>query len=82
MGRSGNSQHIFDQGLGAVDVSLNNYTDDRLDKLQDAIMDVTEYTRVTRYKTFLHLDYKEPRMGKRAYYRKTNAGWVYQGEIR
>lgn len=45
-------------------------------------MDVTSYTRISRYPTFLHLDFDKPRYGKRAYYRNTIKGWVYQGEIR
>lgn len=45
-------------------------------------MDLTSYTRIARYKTFLHLDFAKPKDGKRAYYRQTRKGWIYQGVVR
>ena len=82
MGRSGKSQHIFPLGKGAVDVSVKNLSTERLDELEKAVFEETEYTRVARYPTFLHLDYYKNRFGDRGYYRNTNKGWIYIGEIK
>ena len=81
-GRSGNSQHVYERGLGAVDVSILNYTDRGLNDLEAMLMDYTEYKRVARYKTFIHVDLKKPKIGGRAYYRNTRQGWIYQGQIK
>jgi hypothetical protein len=82
MGRSGKSKHIYSRGLGAVDVSLLDYSKKKLDKLENAIIDKTKYNRITRYSTFLHLDFAENRFGGRAYYRNTIHGWIYIGKIK
>lgn len=81
-GRSGKSQHVYENGLGAVDVSLINYTKPELDKLENVIIDSTNYNRVTRYDTFIHVDYADNRFGDRAYYRNTIYGWIYIGKIK
>ena len=81
MGRSGKSQHVYSWGQGAVDISLIDYNNNNLDILEKVIMSNTNYNRVSRYKTFLHLDYAENRFGGRAYYRNTKHGWIYVGKI-
>lgn len=80
-GRSGKSQHVFKSGKGAVDVSLTNHSAEELNKLEEAVFKNTEYTRVARYPSFLHLDYYPNRYGNRGYYRNTKEGWIYIGEI-
>ena len=81
-GRSGKSQHVFKRKKGAVDVSLANHTTESINELEKAVFENTEYTRVTRYPTFLHLDYYPSRYGDRGYYKNTEKGWVYIGEIK
>jgi hypothetical protein len=81
-GRSGKSMHVYSNGLGAVDVSLRDYTTKELDILENAIMDTTNYNRITRYDTFIHLDFAKNRFGGRAYYRNTEYGWIYIGKIK
>lgn len=81
MGRSGNSQHVYKKGDGAVDISLAEYSTDNLNKLEKAIIEETDYNRVSRYHSYLHLDYAPNRFGGRGYYRNTKQGWIYLGEI-
>jgi len=80
-GRKGASQHVYKNGQGAVDVSLVNYSEKNLNLLENAILDTTNYTRVARYQTFIHVDFAKNRSGERGYYRNTKYGWVYIGEI-
>lgn len=81
-GRSGKSQHIYPNGKGAVDVSVPEYMDkEKLNKLEQAIITESSYTRISRYKSYLHLDFKPNRYGRRAYYRNTPYGWMYVGAI-
>jgi len=81
-GRSGKSQHIFPRGAGAVDISLSDYNDNALNELEVAIFENTNYNRVSRYKTYLHLDYATTRSGSRGYYRNSAYGWIWVGDIR
>jgi len=80
-GRRGKSQHVYESGFGAVDISISDYGTETLNELQNAVMDVTSYTRVTRYHSFLHLDFAENRFGMRGFYKNTKYGWIYIGEI-
>jgi len=82
MGRSGKSQHVYANGKGAVDISVSRPSEAKLDSLEIIVMNTTKYTRITRYKTFLHLDLAKNRIGKRAYYRNTKHGWIFIGEIK
>lgn len=61
-GRSGNSQHTF-KGKGAVDWKAKD-----LDKLEELIIKHTDYTRVTRYKNFIHCDYAPTAGNHRQYF--------------
>lgn len=82
MGRSGKSMHVYANGLGAVDVSVKNYNLKALDTLENALIDTTNYNRITRYDSFIHVDFNENRFGGRAYYRNTKYGWIYIGRIK
>jgi len=53
-GRSGNSEHCF-KGPGAVDWKTEQC---KMDELYRLILEHTNYTRICRYPTFLHCDYK------------------------
>ena len=81
MGRSGKSQHVYSRGCGAVDVSLMDFSRNNLNELEKEIIDDTSYKRITRYKTFLHLDFAKNRYGERAYYRNTDHGWIFISEL-
>jgi len=81
-GRSGKSQHVFKRSKGAVDISLANHTTEKINELEKAVFENTDYTRIARYPTFLHLDYYKNRYGDRGYYKNTEQGWVYIGEIK
>lgn len=81
-GRSGKSQHIFPKGKGAVDISTPKYSAKELDELEKAIFQETDYNRVSRYKSYLHLDYAKNRSGSRSYYRNSQYGWIYVGDIK
>lgn len=81
--RSGKSQHVYNNGLGAVDVSVKDFDDKKkLDALEAALIAETKYTRITRYDTFLHADLAPNLYGKRCYYANTKYGWMYVGEIK
>lgn len=70
-GRSGNSQHTF-QGKGAVD-----WTASDLDRLEELIITHTNYTRIVRYDSFIHCDYKATD-GKRYYFTSDAASnWTF-----
>ena len=81
MGRSGASQHVYDNGEGAVDISLDDFSKKKLDRLEYYIFKVTDYTRIARYGTFIHLDFASNRYGERAYYKNTDFGWLFVGEV-
>ncbi len=81
-GRSGKSQHIFPKGAGAVDISLLDFNPQALNELEVAIFKNTNYNRVSRYKTYLHLDYAVTRSGSRGYYRNSSFGWIWVGDIK
>lgn len=71
-GRSGNSQHTF-QGKGAID-----WTAADLDKLEKLIIKHTDYTRIARYNSFIHCDYKPTADGKRQYFTSgADSRWVF-----
>ena len=81
-GRSGKSVHIFPRGFGAIDVSLVNFTPKTLDQLEKALIEETSYNRISRYSTFLHVDFYPTREQHRSYYRNTSRGWMYVGKIK
>lgn len=73
-GRSGNSQHTF-QDKGAVD-----WTAENLDELLRLIMELTHYTRVAVYRDqhFIHCDYKATD-GKRYLFESNSASqWTFK----
>ena len=65
-GRSGNSQHCF-RGKGATDWTCRNFSDNK-DKLLEAIIKETDYTRIAIYNSFIHCDYKETDSNSRELY--------------
>ena len=81
MGRSGKSQHVYATGDGAVDISTENYTQEDLNKIVYLLVSETSYSRITMYSTFVHVDFLSPRFGKRGYYKNTELGWVFIGNI-
>ena len=75
-GRSGNSQHTF-QDKGAVD-----WTSEDLDALERLLISDTNYTRITRYSGFIHCDFKETSNGKRQYFTSgSNSMWIFVKNI-
>ncbi len=73
-GRSGNSQHTF-KGKGAVD-----WTASDLDKLEKLIIEHTDYTRIARYNTFIHCDYKAK--GERQYFKSdSRSRWTFINNV-
>lgn len=72
-GRSGNSQHCF-RTMGAVDWTTVDLS--YLDSLQELIIRYTPYTRIARYQSFLHCDYKA-QDGKRYLFTSTpDSNWT------
>lgn len=63
MGRNGHSQHCF-HGKGAVDWTTPGRIH-LLDELQRLLLEMTDYTRIARYASFIHCDYKAVAHGKR-----------------
>ena len=53
-GRNGNSQHVYDNGLGAVDISSRD-----LDGLFEVLVMYSKFTRICMYKEkrFIHCDF-------------------------
>jgi len=83
-GRSGESQHTFENGLGACDWTFAkgvNRTIENLDKLKALLIKHTLYTRIAVYPTFIHCDYKET-SGKRYIFKATSSGWSHIGTSR
>lgn len=89
-GRSGKSQHTFgdrgDRGtevdcLGAVDWTTVDPA--HLDELEANILVNTKYTRVARYATFIHCDYRPTPSGNREYYTSgADSKWTFIREIK
>jgi len=75
MGRSGKSQHVFANGKGATD-----WTCDNLDLLEELMVKQSPYTRICRYTTFIHADYKDTN-GERQHFKNGKDGWEFQGFI-
>lgn len=70
-GRSGNSQHTF-KSKGAVDWTCSD-----LDLLEKHLIENTSYTRIARYSTFIHCDYKAED-GKRYYFKSSpSSKWEF-----
>jgi len=69
-GRSGNSEHCF-EGKGAVDWCTEP---SKLDELYRLILEHTNYTRICRYPTFIHVDYKAE---ERQLFTCDGGDWVY-----
>lgn len=68
-GRSGNSQHTF-KGKGATDITCQNFKENQ-DILLQSVLELTDYTRIAIYDTFIHCDYKETESGNRELYSST-----------
>lgn len=81
-GRSGNSQHTFQEkhkfGVGAAD-----YTARDLNILLDGLIKHTHYTRICLYtkKNFIHCDYKNNN-SQRQYFEDSGSGWVFKSFIK
>ena len=74
-GRTGNSQHTF-KGKGAVDWTCRNFADNK-DKLLEAIIKETDYTRMAIYNSFIHCDYKETDSNSRELYKSdAKSSWT------
>lgn len=81
-GRSGGSQHTFgalpsghnSACLGAIDWTCENKED--LDRLQALIIKHTPYTRIARYETFIHCDYKA-RTRRELYKSGSDSKWEF-----
>ena len=81
MGRNGLSQHCF-QGQGAVDWTTPGGLH-LLDELQSLLIELTTYTRIARYATFIHCDYKTVASGKRQLFRSNaQSQWTLLREWR
>jgi len=79
-GRNGKSQHCF-HGLGAVDWTTPGRTD-LLDALQSLILERTDYSRITRYATFIHCDYRPlPNGSRRLYASGKDSKWKLVREL-
>lgn len=70
-GRSGNSQHTF-KDKGAVDLTCDDF-DNNKNKLLNALIEFSNYTRIAMYNSFIHCDYKETASGKREFYNSNSA---------
>ena len=84
--RSGDSQHCFGQkkdgtfneeSKGACDWTCKDFPTNK-DKLLQALIDNTEYTRLAVYPTFIHGDYAKTKSGSREVF---NQDWVTQYKI-
>jgi hypothetical protein len=79
-GRNGKSQHCF-HGLGAVDWTTPGRPD-LLDELQSLILEITDYTRIARYETFIHCDYRYlPNGTRRLYTSGDDSRWKLVREV-
>lgn len=77
-GRNGNSQHCF-KTKGAVDLTCANFAFNK-DKLLDAIIKYTDYTRIAVYDTFIHCDYKAKR--RILYSSNSQSKWTFTRYIK
>lgn len=84
-GRSGDSQHTFGEHplhpkltyLGAIDWTTTDLS--KLDELQALIEQHTPYTRIARYKSFIHCDYKPTDSGKREVFTSNaQSNWTFE----
>ncbi len=75
-GRSGNSEHTF-KGKGAAD-----YTAEDLDKLEGLLIECSPYTRIARYETFIHCDYKANDGYKYIYSSDSASQWKLEEKIK
>lgn len=87
-GRSGGSQHTFGDlphganidMLGAVDWTTLNKS--KLDDLQALLISDSPYTRIARYNSFIHCDYKPTGNGKRQLFKSNSASqWTLISEF-
>ena len=76
--RQGTSQHTFgDRGDGTYDETnwgAIDWRSEDLDLLQQKIIELTDYSRIARYGSFIHCDYKA-KDGKRYLF---NSAWELQ----
>lgn len=83
-GRSGKSQHTFGDlptgkdlsVLGAIDWTTLDLS--RLNDLEKALIEHSPYTRITRYKSFIHCDYKPTSDSRRQYFTSgADSKWTF-----
>lgn len=75
-GRSGNSQHVFEND-GAVDWTCFDFETNK-EQFLKLIIEHTEYTRMAIYNGFIHCDHRETKGGKREIYKSnSNSEWEF-----
>lgn len=75
-GRDGTSQHVFLE-KGAVDWTCQNFQQNK-DKFLKLIIELSVYTRIAVYATFIHCDYKPTKSGKRELYTSNaSSNWKF-----
>lgn len=75
-GRSGNSQHTFKE-KGATDWTCEDFIQNKKEFLKE-IIELTDYTRMAVYDSFIHCDYKDTPTGKRQIFKSDSASnWVF-----
>jgi hypothetical protein len=75
-GRDGSSEHIYN-GMGAVDWTCQDFQKNK-DKFLKLIIELTEYTRISIYATFIHCDYKPTKSGRREFYTSNSSSqWKF-----
>lgn len=77
-----NSEHLYKK-TGAADVSptptgiIPNKKD--MDELESLLINSGKFSRIARYKTFFHIDHKEPKHGcNNAYYEAKSGKWIFK----
>ena len=79
-GRDGTSQHVFNE-KGAVDWTCKDFQKNK-DKFLKLIIELTSFTRMAVYSTFIHCDYKLTKSGKRELYTSNaNSDWKFVKHI-
>ena len=76
------SQHLY-KGMGAADVSPTpsgvKPSKSDMDKLQAILLSVGNFRRIARYRTFFHIDYRQPKDDTyQAFYKVVNGKWKLQ----
>lgn len=78
-GRSGNSQHTFEDSEGNPTDGAADYTSSKLIKLLQLLQAKSTYTRICYYPKmgFIHCDFKPTADGKRQYFENSANGWKF-----